>query len=503
MFSFWSVKYGHPVLRFLPLFAGVTGLVAGGAGHALSLTEVLDRANNSEPGYVGARADFQGAQARERQALGALLPQISANFTTSMNHRFYDTLDSPIPDQRDKYNAHSNQVSLNQPVWRYVNLVGYWQSEYSMEQAQYRLASAEQELFAKLVSVWFDMLAARDDALFTTRQTDAARKQWEIMRRGEELGNNGQPQVDEALAKYQQAQADEFSAETDRQLKLAALEQMTGTLNEFSLPFLCDEDSSVDLDIEPQESWLQALDEKNPGILAARKALEAANEEISKQRAGHQPTVDLVATYSLNNQQVGGFPGQSGYEIWQRSVALQVSLPIFSGGTQSAKVKEAIAAYDKARSELEAARRAAMLATKQAWLGWRAAFAKSRASTHALSSADSALRVAQRGVANGLKSDLDILQAEQQHASAQRDLNKARYTQIASFIRLKSLLGQATPSDTMSLDALFEDREPAVVSDTPSYADKPLGTDVNVDAIPKTSSAPIAPVMTASEQVSP
>lgn len=479
MFLFQPAIGGHVVFRWL--WRGVGGwlLLCHGAAHALSLTDALDRAMTSEPTYLGARAEYQSAQARERQAFGALLPQVSASFSMSKSHRLYDTLDSPIPDQRDKYSAHSNQLSLTQPVWRSVNLAGHAQAEYVMEQAQYRMMSMEQELFAKVVSSWFDMLAARDDALFTAHQAEAARRQWEILRRGAELGDNAPPQVDEALARYQQAQADEFSAETDRQLKLAALEQMTGPLNPFSFPFLRDDGDAADQDIEAQEVWLQSLEEQNPGILAARKAVEAASKEIEKQRAGHQPTVDVVASYSLNNQEAGGFPGQNGYEIWLRSVALQVNLPLFSGGAQSAKVREAYAAYNKARADLEAARRNATLAVRQAWLGWRAALMKSQAARSALQASASALLLAERGLALGLRRDLDVLQARQQQASARRDLNKARYAQISSFMRLKSLLGQATPSDTMSLDTLFVDQElaapPMVVTPSGKMAVKAGG----------------------------
>lgn len=463
MFFFRAVANGLPVLRLLLGMMLGGGLLASTAGHALSLTDAFDRASNSEPGYLGAKADFQGAQAREEQTFGALLPQISATFSTSMNHRLYDTLDSIIPDQRDKYNAHANQISLTQPLWRYVNLTSHQQADRAMAQAQFRMIGAEQELFSKVVSAWFEMLMARDEALFAARQTEAARKQWEVMQRGEQLGSHGRPQVDDALAKYQQAQADEFSAETESQLKLATLEQMTGPLNEFSFPFLRQESTGMDLDIEPQETWVRALEDQSPAILSAQKALEAAEKEISKQRAGHHPTIDFVASYGLNDQQVGGFPGQKGYEIWLRSVALQVNLPIFSGGTQSAKVKEAIAAYDKARADLEGARRAAVLGVRQAWLGWRSAFARSQAARMACQAANSALQLAERGVVHGVKSDLDVLQARQQFESAQRDLNKARYMQISSFMRLKSLLGQATPSDTMSIDALFDDHASAYV----------------------------------------
>lgn len=452
-------NHRRPVCFSYSLAAGALTLIFSVQGHALSLTDLLDRASNNEPAYLGAKANFQTMQARERQALGALLPQVSASASTSKNYRVYDTLQAMSADERDEFNAHSSQISLTQPVWRYANLVSHAQAEFSTQQAEYQLATADQDLFAKLITAWFDIMSARDEVLFASMQAAALRKQWQIINRGAELGSNGMPQVDEALAKYEQAQADQIAAETEHQLKLAALEQLVGPLDDFSPPFIQDKQTAIDESIDALEVWLQALENQNPGILAAQQAFEAADEEVSKQNAGHQPTVDLVASYNFNNQKVGGFPGQNGYDTRQRAVALQINVPIYSGGTQSAKVREAIAVREKARLDIEVARRAATLAAKQAWFGWHAASAKTRAAQQGIKASDSAFRVAKVGSRTGLKTELDALQAEQQGEAARRDFNKARYIQITSFLRLKTLLGQATPSDTMSLDRMFEYRD--------------------------------------------
>lgn len=423
--------------------------------NAESLSKLLELAISGEPTYQGAKANLQATEARSRQAVGALLPQVTFSANTNDNNRSYETRNINVPPAKDTYNSNSAQVNFTQPIWRYEKIVGLQQADAAMAQAQHQLTGTEQELFSKLVASWFDVLAARDHIEFAKQQVLATRRQWEVTRRGAELGTSGAPQADEAKAKYDQALADAVSAETDSQIKLATLEQLVGTLKSFDPPHLRDEAILVDLKSERLEKWLAEVEASNPNILAAQNAFEAASAEIRKQRAGHQPTLDLVGTYSNNAQEVGSFPGQNGYEIRQRSVGLQLNIPLYSGGTQSAKVSEAVAMREKARAEIEAARRTALLSAKQGWFGWQAAFGKVQAGLQTVAAAKSALKAARAGSANGLKSELDVLQAEQQLYAGLRDLRKAYYDQIASHVKLKAAVGGLTSTDVTSIDQLF------------------------------------------------
>jgi outer membrane protein len=338
---------------------------------------------------------------------------------------------------------------------RYANIVGWRQTKAVIAQADHQLAGAEQDLFAKLVSAWFDLLAARDAVAFTGRQAEALQRQWEILSRGGELGVYGQPQVDEARTKLDQALSDAVVAETDVHLKRAALEQLVGFLPERELPYMRSGVVLATPAKETLEKWLENVETGNPNILAATQAYEAAAAEVSKQRAGHFPTLDLVASYGKNSQAVGGFPGQAGYDIVQGSFGLQLNIPLFSGGTQSAKVDEAQAQKEKARLDVEVARRTAVLNAKQAWFGWQGAFARERAGSQAIKAAHSALAQAKAGNENGLKTELEILQAEQQLRAGQRDFRKGRYDQVVAYIRLMAVTGILTDGDVAVLDGLL------------------------------------------------
>jgi outer membrane protein len=425
-------------------------------GDPLTFSSLLERARGGEPGYLSARADVDVADARVSQTFGTLLPQVSITGSTHANDRDYKTRSPYVPEEKDRYNGNSAQISLTQPLWRYENILGWQQAKRVAEQARYALTGAEQLLFSRLAAAWFDFLAARDAVAFTEQQAAAYEQEWKTLVRGEELGDNSLVEVEDARAKLDQALSDRITAQAEVQLKRAVLEQLAGSLEGLvTAPWLR---NAAELNASPGETlenWLSGIESGNPGLLAATRAFEAATAEVDKQRAGHYPTLDLVASYSKNSQQVGGFPGQDGYDIKQGSVGMQLSIPVFSGGTQSAKVKEAIAQKEKARLEMEAARRAAALEIKQAWFLWQSGTARAQAGHQAIRAARLLLDQSQKGEALGLNTKVEILRAGQQLQAGERDLRKARYDQIVARIRLKAAVGTLSEEDVAAIDALL------------------------------------------------
>ena len=271
------------------------------------------------------------------------------------------------------------------------------------------------------------------------------------------MGAISQPELDNAMAKFSQATTDAVSAEIDVNLKQAALEQIVGNLQQPKIAFIKENVDLANLSNETLENLLVTLEASNPNILAATQAYKAAKDEVNKQRAGHQPTLDLVASYGKNSQAVGGFPGQAGYDIKQSAIGLQLNIPVYSGGAQSAKVAEAVANSEKARLDIEVAKRAAVFAIKQAWYGWHAAFDRAQSGEQSIKAAQSAVAFASLAGKNGLKAELELLQAQQQLSAAQRDFRKGRYDQIVNYVKLKSLTMSLTADDISALDALFAD----------------------------------------------
>lgn len=427
---------------------------------SLTLGEALAQARQSDPQYLSAQANHTAASERENQAFGALLPQLSMSANTSENRRRYETKNTDTPAAEDVYNSSNAQLSLNQHLWHRPSWFARTQAEAALNQARYQLALAEHDLLVRLAQAWFDVMAARDALIFCTRQQEATQYQWEQARRAADNGLATSTMLEEARTKYDQAVADQAGALTDLHIKLAALEQITGSVAAPPDVTLKTEFVPKDPRGKTLEQWLADAEAKNPGVLAARAAADAANEEVRKQSAGHEPTLDAVATYGRNGQGAGNFPGQNGYEITQATVGLQLTVPLYSGGTQSAKVREALAMQDKAAQDLEAAKRNARQVVKQAWFTWYAGLARHTAASQASKFTTLALQSATKGKASGVKTELDVLQARQQQANAMKDLQKARYEMITSHLKLLAATGELADTELTSLDDWLALAEP-------------------------------------------
>jgi outer membrane protein len=206
---------------------------------------------------------------------------------------------------------------------------------------------------------------------------------------------------------------------------------------------------------EPLDEWLLRIDSDNPAVRAAERALVAAREEVNRQLALHSPTLDLVARRARILQGSGNSPGQSGYRSREHSLGLQLNVPLFSGGTTSAKVREAEANADKAEADLEAARRNAVAQARQGWAAAHGAQARLAASAHAVRAAQVALRAAATATGTGLRTLLEELQARQQLAAARRDQERARYDAVVGLVRLLAAAGQPAEGLLPQLEVLL------------------------------------------------
>lgn len=434
-----------------PLFAAI-GLLLAWPVAALNLTEAVQLALRSDPIYLSAQANARASHERTSQATANLLPQVSATANTIYNRRSYQVRDGDQTVTEDRYNSNNAQLNVTQPLWRHANWIARTQATAAAAQADYQRAAAEQDLLLRLAQAWFDMMLARDVVFLSRTQVDAAKQQLEQIKRAFKLEMVSGVVVEEAKTKYEQAEAELAGAQADQVIKLSALEQIIGTADIFSPPTLSEGYLASDPRAGTLEQWLRHAEENSPHVLAALNGLDAANEEVRKQSAGHQPTLDLVASYGRNSQQAGSFPGQNGFNILQSTIGVQLNVPLYSGGGQSAKVDEALALRDKALMDLESAKRSVRHACRQAWFGWQASHMRLSAAQQSMRFATLNLNSAIHGKSNELKTELDVLQARQQISSSIRDLQKARYDMITNQLRLKASSGELLNEDLSAFD---------------------------------------------------
>jgi outer membrane protein len=187
--------------------------------------------------------------------------------------------------------------------------------------------------------------------------------------------------------------------------------------------------------------------------------LEVATLETEKARAGDLPTVDAVASLANNYNSRSGISGSGQTAINGTtntgSVGLQLNWPLFSGYSVQNRIKETLALEEKSRSDLEAARRAVSLATRQAYFGVQSLLAQVKALEAAESSSALALEATQLGYRVGVRVNIDVLNAQTQLYTTRRDLSKARYDTLQGGLRLRQAAGQLKPSDVAEVSRLL------------------------------------------------
>ena len=422
---------------------------AAQAAAAQSLGEAWERALATEPALQAARASRTAAEERTSQARAALLPQIDANANRNLNRRtFVQNTQNPFtgepsPEVGERYYSRTAQLNITQPLWRPQNWATLSQARESEQQAYWQALATEQDLHGKFVAAWFDVMAARDNVVHAGEQVEATRQQREVMQRGLVLGTHSEVQAAEAAARHEQAIAERAGAQAELEAKTALLEQLTGPLPAFRAPqWRVGDAGFLFAPLAPLPEWLARVESDSPAVHAAERALAAAREEVRKQQALHQPTLDFVARHARIAQGSGSTPGQPGYRSHEHAFGLQLNVPIFSGGGTRAKVREAEAMALKAEADLEGARRNAIAQARQAWAAAQSAQARSQAAEHALRAAELALRAATTGQGTGLKTVLDELQARELLAQARRDQQRAHYDRVVGLARLRAAAGE-------------------------------------------------------------
>ena len=174
------------------------------------------------------------------------------------------------------------------------------------------------------------------------------------------------------------------------------------------------------------------------------------NQEISAAKAGHLPTLDAVASFSNNyaNGSANGF----GSDLDNATIGVEVNVPIYQGGSISSSVRQAIYDKQKAQNELDVTLRKASLETQRNYLNLGSSIAQVRALEQALSSSQSQLDSTTLGYEVGVRTSVDVLNAQQQLFSAKHDLLQARYSYLVNIIRLKFVTGLVSVEDLAEIN---------------------------------------------------
>jgi outer membrane protein len=418
---------------------------------AVDLLQVYQEALANDAQFASARAALAAGQEKVTQGRAGLLPTIGISGGYSRTDA--ELRQSGITVNRD-YSDNGYKITLSQPLFRWANWQQFRQAQLATAASEAQFAQAQQELIVRVAQAYFDVLAAQDALATVQSQKAAITEQLAAARRNFEVGTATITDSHEAQARYDLSLAQEIAAQSELDIRRAALRQLIGKPAGELAPLR----AGVRLDApEPAqiEPWVEGAEQQNYAVVGQRLALRIARRDIGKQRAGHLPTVDLVASREHGNQ--FGDPASAAASGADRNVVgVQLSVPLFSGFAVTSRVREAIALEDKARADLELARRSAAQGARQAFLGVSSGLAQVRALEAAELSSRSALESNLLGYEVGVRINIDVLNAQQQLYTTRRDLARARYDTILNMLRLKSAAASLQEDDLAQVNALLQ-----------------------------------------------
>ncbi|MDR2688829.1 MAG: TolC family outer membrane protein [Azoarcus sp.] len=407
------------------------------SARADDLLGLYREAQRMDARYLAAQADTAARRELLPQARAQLLPNLSLSASRGRNSTEQK---SGTVESEQEYDNRNDTLSLRQPVFRPREFAGWKQAGAQVESAEAALNWAGQEMALRLGSAYFDVLFAQAEVDVNRAQRDACQTQIDYAERAFRAGAGTRTDIDEARAQLDLTEARAIELQYQLDYRHDALSRLVdrpltplATLDPARLPTPLPLPDPVRL-----EEWVQKAENTHPNLIALRAQVEAATREIDKARAGHLPTLDLVAqrvkSESDSHTSIGNKYDTS-------TISLQLVVPLFAGGGVNASVRQAVAEVDKARQQLEAARRETGLQVRQAFDGVSQGVHWVRAYEQAVKSAEQSLLSTRKGFQAGTRNTVDILNAEQSLAAARRDLNRGRYQYMLARLQLLAQVG--------------------------------------------------------------
>ncbi|MEO5692303.1 MAG: TolC family outer membrane protein [Usitatibacter sp.] len=426
-------------MKFTRLALALAATFAAGSACSADLAAVYKDARVSDPVYQAARAQYQATTERLPQARSGYLPQLAATASIFRNHGERDGI-----ADRD-YSTKTIGVTLSQPVFRLQNWIAIDQAHNLVLQAESVLASSLQDLALRVSQAYFDVLLARDNVALSETQKTAIDQQLAQAKRNFEVGTATIVDTLDAQARYDTAVAKAIADKNDLEVKVRALQVLLGKVPEGLTPL------KEPLTLAPPtpndiEAWVKTAADSSFTVAVAKANLDIAQQEVARQRAGHLPTVDLSGSVARIDDPGSTVPPISPVSR-VGSIGLTLSIPIFTGGLVQSRVREAVALRDRAEQDLENAQRNVAQSVRSSYLNVTSGIALVRALEQAQVSTQSQLDSTILGRDVGVRTSVDVLNAQQAVFQTRRDLQQARYNYLLNTLRLKAAAGQLTETD--------------------------------------------------------
>lgn len=416
---------------------------------ARDLLDVWQLALERDPIYAASGYARTADQERVPQARARLLPYVTANVGAELeNTRRARNLSDSRTDKYAAWSLSLVQPIIDLPAWNTLK-----RADYQVSQADIAHRIAFQDLMLRTAQAYFDVLAVQDSLRALMSEKAAIETQLRAAQQSFELGATTIADAHEAQARLDLVVANEISLRNELQLAEDALARIIAE-RPGSLAQLARDASLPAPEPNRLDAWVDQAAQSGLTVANAELQTRIAQKEIDIARSEHKPTVDLVArTGSATDIGVDGY--RAGPRALNSAVGVQLSVPIFTGGEISSRVREMTSRLQHARAMLENARREAIQQAQQHFKGVVSGLSQVAALQAAERSSQAALEANRTGYEIGVRINIDVLNAEQQLYVTQRALARARYDTLMSGLRLKAAAGILQEADLAAINTLL------------------------------------------------
>ncbi|MDR2213317.1 MAG: TolC family protein [Pseudomonadales bacterium] len=434
-----ALAAGGAMTAFAPLGAQAQESAAQSIRGA-SLEDFFTAAINNSPALDIARERWNVGSARKSQATGQLLPQVNASANLSDNDRT-DNIGTQT------YRGERYGVSVSQVLF-------HWQAFQARRQASLIEDQNEAEYYATLAGIlteitdfYLQVLQAEDALRSVTSELDAMNNQLNQVQTLYDLQLAAITDLYETQARRAAIEANKVRLESEVTIARENLRAVSG----IEVGALRRLPAAVEVEpmTEELEPWLQRVRDNNQELHAREYALEAADKQVSAMRGSYLPQVSLVYQYQDSNV---GFDNQTLSEkVETNYVGVNVQVPLFAGGYNRARVREAFSMRNIAEGELRQTEMDLLQRTRVDYFQVKAGESRIRAAEVLAESTAASFEAMQRGYELGTVTTVDVLNALRDQFASQRDLQQARYDHIRAQLALRRDSGSLNADDIVAL----------------------------------------------------
>lgn len=430
------------------------------------LMQVYEQARANDAQFAAAQQEYKTVREERPLARSSLLPQIDFSANVAKNKSSYTNFSiggQPLPNSTFDYDSNGYSLSLSQTLFNYSDWLSLKQVDQTVAAAQAKLDAASQTLILGTAKAYFAVLAAEDQLRYSQAQKRAIGRQLKQSTKRYDVGLAAITDVQQAKASYDLARAAVIQSQSRLDNAKETLAVLTGQENEplnplvRELPLLSPKPGKL-------RPWVQAALQQNLGLVAARYSTLAARQEVGVQRAGHYPTLSLVASRVYNDASAGLESGRSTND----SIALQLNVPLFSGLRVNSLTDQAQYKFMQAQELFKEQQREVIRKTRSAYLDVLSSISQVTALRQAVASNQTSVASMETGFKVGTRTSLDVLTAVSDLYKAQSEYAQARYNYLVNTLLLKQAAGTLSMADIEHINSYLA---------TSAGADNPSGAE--------------------------